>query len=47
MNDIPRFPYRLPWEERQIVSVANLTGQDGIDFLGLAPKYGIDTRTTR
>lgn len=32
MSDIPAFPYRLLWEERQIVSVANLTRQDGSDF---------------
>ncbi len=47
MSDIPSFPYRLLWEERQLVSVANLTRQDGIDFLGLAPKVGIVTETTR
>lgn len=47
MSDIPRFPYALLWEERQVVSVANLTRQDGIDFLGLAPKIGIVTQTTR
>jgi propanol-preferring alcohol dehydrogenase len=46
MSDIPRFPYSLLWEERQLVSVANLTRQDGIDFLGLAPRIGIATRTT-
>jgi propanol-preferring alcohol dehydrogenase len=46
MSDIPRFPYRLLWEERQLVSVANLTRQDGIDFLRLAPKIGIVTKTT-
>jgi len=46
MSDIPGFPYRLLWEERQLVSVANLTRQDGIDFLGLAPRVGIVTRTT-
>ena len=34
------------WEERQIASVANLTRQDGIDFLRLAPKIGIITTTT-
>jgi propanol-preferring alcohol dehydrogenase len=45
MSDIPSFPYRLLWEERQIVSVANLTRQDGIDFLRLAPKIGIITTT--
>ena len=38
MSDIPSFPYRLLWEERQLVSVANLTRQDGIDFLRLAPR---------
>ena len=47
MSDIPSFPYRLLWEERQIVSVANLTRQDGIDFLRLAPEMGIVTKTTR
>jgi propanol-preferring alcohol dehydrogenase len=46
MSDIPSFPYRLLWEERQLVSVANLTRRDGIDFLSLAPKIGIVTRTT-
>jgi len=47
MSDIPSFPYSLLWEERQLVSVANLTRQDGIDFLGLAPQVGIVTKTTR
>jgi propanol-preferring alcohol dehydrogenase len=47
MSDIPSFPYRLLWEERQLVSVANLTRKDGIDFLSLAPKIGIVTKTTR
>jgi propanol-preferring alcohol dehydrogenase len=46
MSDLPSFPYRLLWEERQLVSVANLTRQDGIDFLGLAPRIGIVTTTT-
>ena len=32
MSDIPSFPYRLLWEERQLVSVANLTRKDGTDF---------------
>ena len=36
MSDIPSFPYALLWEERQLVSVANLTRPDGIDFLRLA-----------
>jgi propanol-preferring alcohol dehydrogenase len=46
MSDIPSFPYRLLWEERQLVSVANLTRQDGIDFLHLVPQMGIVTKTT-
>jgi propanol-preferring alcohol dehydrogenase len=47
MSDIPSFPYRLLWQERQLVSVANLTRQDGIDFLGLAPRVGLVTHTRR
>jgi propanol-preferring alcohol dehydrogenase len=46
MSDIPGFPYSLLWEERQLVSVANLTRQDGIDFLRLAPRMNITTKTT-
>jgi propanol-preferring alcohol dehydrogenase len=41
MTDIPSFRY----EERQLISVANLTRQDGIDFLRLAPEIGIVTKT--
>jgi alcohol dehydrogenase, propanol-preferring len=47
MSDIPSFPYQLLWEERQLVSVANLTRQDGLDFLRLAPEIGIVTQTKR
>ena len=47
MSDIPSFAYRLLWEERQVLSVANLTRQDGLDFLGQAPQMGIVTSTTR
>ena len=47
MSDIPSFPYRLLWEERQLLSVANLTRQDGIEFLRVATQIGIETRTTR
>lgn len=46
MSDIPSFPYKTLWEERQLVSVANLTRQDGLDFLGLVPKMGIVVKTT-
>jgi propanol-preferring alcohol dehydrogenase len=44
MSDIPSFPYRLLWQERQIVSVANLTRQDGIDFLAFAAGTKIETQ---
>lgn len=46
MNDIPAFPYSILWEERQLLSVANLTRQDGLDFLRLAPAMNIVTQTT-
>ncbi len=45
MSDIPSFPYRLLWQERQIVSVANLTRQDGSAFFAFAAKARIETRT--
>ena len=47
MSDIPGFPYSLLWEERQLLSVANLTRQDGLDFLGKVPQMGMTTKTTR
>jgi propanol-preferring alcohol dehydrogenase len=46
MSDIPAFPYSLLWEEREVLSVANLTRKDGVDFLGLAPEIGIRVQTT-
>jgi propanol-preferring alcohol dehydrogenase len=46
MSDIPSFPYRLLWEERQIVSVANLTRHDAVEFFGVVPQVGIVTETT-
>jgi propanol-preferring alcohol dehydrogenase len=46
MSDIPSFPYSLLWEERQLLSVANLTRQDGLDFLKLVPEIGVVTKTT-
>jgi propanol-preferring alcohol dehydrogenase len=45
MSDIPRFPYRILWEERVLRSVANLTRHDGEEFLALAPKVGVRTTT--
>jgi propanol-preferring alcohol dehydrogenase len=47
MSDIPGFPYRLLWEERQLDSVANLTRKDGLGFLSVASRIGIVARTTR
>ncbi len=46
MSDIPQFPYALLWEERQVLSVANLTRADATEFLALAPEAGVRTRTT-
>src|SRR5271155_4238102 len=46
MSDIPQFPYRLLWEERQLASVANLTRRDAREFLSIAPKTGVKTTTT-
>ena len=43
MSDIPSFPYELLWEERSIRSVANLTRQDGEEFLALAPQIPVRT----
>lgn len=46
MSDIPSFPYSLLWQERQLMSVANLTRKDGEEFLRLVPQIGIKTTTT-
>ena len=45
MSDIPAFPYRDLWQERTLCSVANLTRQDGVEFLQLAPAIPVRTRT--
>jgi propanol-preferring alcohol dehydrogenase len=45
MSDIPRFPYRLLWEERGVRSVANLTRRDGEEFLAIAPRAKVQTTT--
>jgi propanol-preferring alcohol dehydrogenase len=45
MSDIPSFPYRLLWEERELMSVANLTRQDGEEFFAIVPQAGIGTHT--
>ena len=43
MSDIPSFPYEILWGERVLRSVANLTRQDGEEFLALAPRVPIQT----
>jgi alcohol dehydrogenase, propanol-preferring len=46
MSDIPAFPYEILWEERVLRSVANLTRQDGEEFLAIAPQIPIHTEIT-
>ena len=46
MSDIPAFPYAELWGERALMSVANLTRQDGREFLELAPKVPVHTKVT-
>jgi alcohol dehydrogenase, propanol-preferring len=43
---VPSIPEDGRVEERELLSVANLTRQDGVDFLRLVPQIGIVTRTT-
>ncbi|MFI4954896.1 MAG: zinc-dependent alcohol dehydrogenase family protein [Gammaproteobacteria bacterium] len=43
MSDIPSFPYEILWGERTLCSVANLTRQDGEEFLALAPQIPVKT----
>jgi alcohol dehydrogenase, propanol-preferring len=47
MSDIPSFPYEILWEERQIISVANLTRADAREFLGIVPTSGLRTEVVR
>jgi len=46
MSDIPSFPYADLWEERRIVSVANLTRADAVEYLPLAGKAGVRPHVT-
>jgi propanol-preferring alcohol dehydrogenase len=45
MSEIPSFSYDLLWGERVLRSVANLTRQDGEEFIELAPKVPVRTET--
>jgi propanol-preferring alcohol dehydrogenase len=47
MSDIPSFPYAILWEERQVLSVANLTRDDAREFLTVAPQSGLTTEIVR
>ncbi|MBV9197393.1 MAG: zinc-dependent alcohol dehydrogenase family protein [Solirubrobacterales bacterium] len=47
MSDIPSFSYDDLWRERTIRSVANLTREDGREFLSLAPQVPVRTSITR
>ena len=47
MSDIPAFPYRLLWEERELRSVANLTRRDGDEFFDVVAKASVVTQTVR
>jgi propanol-preferring alcohol dehydrogenase len=47
MTDIPSFPYEWLWEERRLLSVANLTRQDGHDFLALAARAKVRVHVRR
>lgn len=46
MSDIPSFSYDLLWGERSICSVANLTRQDGVDFMQLLHELKIQVHVT-
>jgi propanol-preferring alcohol dehydrogenase len=44
MSEIPSFSYELLWGERVLRSVANLTRQDGEEFMQLAPEVPVRTQ---
>jgi len=46
MSDIPAFPYRVLWEERQLLSVANLTRADAAAFMQFAANHLLHVETT-
>jgi propanol-preferring alcohol dehydrogenase len=43
MSDIPSFPYEILWGERVLRSVANLSREDGEQFLRVAPQVPVRT----
>lgn len=46
MSDVPMFPYRLLWGEREVVSVANLTRADAREFFAVAATVPLTVHTT-
>lgn len=46
MSDIPAMPYSILWEERELVSVANLTRKDAEEFFPVARAAGVRTHTS-
>ncbi len=46
MSDIPTFPYEILWGEREIISVANLTRKDGVEFFEIIKEVPIKTHIT-
>ena len=46
MSDIPSFPYAFLWGERRVVSVANLTREDGRAFMRIAGEFPLEVATT-
>ena len=47
MSDVPAFPYRLLWGERQVSSVANLTRRDGEEFMALTRRLRLASTVER
>ncbi len=47
MSDIPSFPYALLWQERELVSVANLTRQDGMEFFAIVAQAKLRASVVR
>jgi propanol-preferring alcohol dehydrogenase len=43
MSDFPQFPYELLWRASRLHRVANLTRQDGIEFMEIAPRIPVRT----
>ena len=47
MSEIPAFSYDLLFQERSIMSVANLKREDAAEFLALAPEIGVKAQISK